>query len=115
MPKFYLVVVAENILIDRGMSDPLVGFVAQRCVSAKTEKDAIHLIKINVLKDWKINFNRDNKAGTPKLRMAQVSRVKNPFKRFKFADDFLLFRSDEECEEFIEKAAQAFKKWFVIR
>lgn len=115
MKKYYLVIVANNIHLERGIDLPITGFVAPRCVRGKNETDATHFAKIQLLKDWKITFNRNNKAGTPQLSVAQSKQIKNPFKRLQLSDDYLFFGTEDEKTHATDKAIAAFKRWFVIR
>ena len=115
MNRYYLVVIADNICLERGVDFPIAGFVAPRCIRAKDEQQAVQYVKIQLLKDWKHNFNRDNKAGTPRLAIEQISRIKNPLKRLQHSGEYFFFGIDEERTANIAKARKAFKHWFRIR
>ena len=115
MNRYYLTIIADKIHLERGVSLPLAGFVAQRVVRAKDEAGAIQYAKIQLLKDWKISFNRDNKAGTPQLEIFQCSQINNPFKRLKLENDYLFYSTEDEKSEGIQKATDGFKHWFIIR
>lgn len=115
MKKYYLTIVADNIHLERGIDLPITGFVAPRCARGKSELDAAQFAKIQLLKDWKTTFNRNNKAGTPQLSVVRCSQIKNPFKRLKQSDDYLFFGTEDEKISATEKSITAFKHWFIIR
>ncbi len=115
MNRYYLVVIADNIRLERGTDIPIAGFVAPRCIKARDEQSAKQLVKIQLLKDWKNNFNRDNKAGTPRLVVEYINRITNPFKRLRHPGEFFFFGVDEERLDSISRARSAFNRWFRIR
>ena len=115
MNRYYLVVVGDNICLERGTDIPIAGFVAPRCIRAPDEQYAEQHVKIELLKDWKNNFNRDNKAGTPRLAVEQIKRIKNPFKRLQHASEFFFFSVEDERAAMVESACAAFRRWFRIR
>ena len=96
MNRYYLTIIADKIHLERGVSLPLAGFVAQRVVRAKDEAGAIQYAKNQLLKDWKISFNRENKAGTPQLEIFQCSQITNPLKSLKLENKYLLYRTEDE-------------------
>lgn len=115
MSRYHLIIVGQNVLLDRGAGEPVLGFVAARIIRCKTEAEAINLAKINLLKEWKINFNRNNKAGTPSLSIEQITPIKNPFKKLKFANELWFFTDEDEKNTHLEKSRHALKRWFRIR
>ncbi|NNL10342.1 MAG: hypothetical protein HKO84_01080 [Pseudomonadales bacterium] len=115
MQRFYVVLVGDNILLEQGGDYPIAGFVAPRCVRGQDSAQAVQLAKIQLLKDWKLTFNRDNKAGTPRLEVAAVEQIKNPFKRLSNSQHFEFFGIDEERQAKTKAAIAAFQKWFRIR
>ncbi len=115
MKKYYLQILADNIYLQRGIDLPIGGFVAPRIVRAKTEDDAVNLAKINLLKEWKLTFNRDNKSGTPQLTILQCKRLRNPLKRLEQSDEYIFYGSEAEKQNAIDASQAALKRWFVIR
>ena len=115
MPRFHILFSGTDILLDQGAGEPIVGFIAPRIGKAKKEEDAINLAKINLLKHWKHNFNRDNKSGTPQITLLEVTRIKNPFKRLRFETELFFYRNLDERESTIERCQKALTRWFRIR
>lgn len=104
MAKYGVVILGEGIHLDGAGEDVATGFVSLRSIKATDEQDAIRRVTISLLQDWKILFNRDNKAGTPMLKAERVKRVRNPFKKIMLSDDFMFYSSSHEKRELLEKA-----------
>ncbi|MBT8148387.1 MAG: hypothetical protein HKO71_00955 [Pseudomonadales bacterium] len=115
MNRYYLVVVGDNICLERGADIPIAGFVAPRCIRACDEQHAVQTVKIELLKAWKHNFNRDNKAGTPRLDVAQIERIKNPLKRLQHGSEFFFYGIEEERATLLATACRASRRWFRMR
>lgn len=96
MAKYVLIVQGRNIFLDGVSEQVATGFVTLRSVKAKNEEDAIRIGQIGILKDWKLLFNRENKAGTPSLNIRSVKRIRNPFRKFILPSDFLFYSNEEE-------------------
>ena len=96
MAKYVLVIEGSNIYLDGVAEEVATGFFTLRTVKALSEEEAVRFSQISVLKDWKSLFNRDNKAGTPKLSIGSIKRSRNPFRRYSLPSDFLFFSNDEE-------------------
>lgn len=104
MAKYGVVILGEGIHLDGAGEDVATGFVALRSIKATDEQDAIRRVSIGLLQDWKILFNRDNKAGTPLLKAERVKRVRNPFKKIILSDDFMFYSGSQDKEELLENA-----------
>ncbi|MGB5325738.1 MAG: hypothetical protein WBN40_09995 [Pseudomonadales bacterium] len=115
MQRFYIVLVGDNICLEQGGDFPIAGFVAPRCARGVDPGQAVQLAKIELLKDWKLTFNRDNKAGTPRLAVAATERIKNPFKRLSREHHFEFFGIEAERAEKTAQAIAAFQRRFRIR
>lgn len=115
MPRFYIIFAGKDILLDRGAGEPIIGFIAPRLVAADSELDATNRAKIKLLKQWKLDFNRDNKSGTPQLEPLTIIPIKNPFKRMAFDSELYLYRDSDEREMHIQNCRHAVKRWFRIR
>lgn len=96
MAKYVLIITGSNILLDSVAEEVATGFVTLKTVKAASEEDAMRFGQINVLQEWKSLFNRDNKAGTPKLTVRSVKRVRNPFRRYNLPSDFVFFGNEDE-------------------
>jgi len=115
MNRYYVVFVGDNICLERGGDIPIAGFVAPRCIRAGDQQQAVQTAKIELLKAWKNNFNRDNKAGTPRLDVAQIEQIKNPFKRLQHSSEFLFYGVEEERATLLATACLASRRWFRMR
>lgn len=96
MAKYALVIVGSNIHLDGVSEDVATGFVTLKTVKAPSEEDAIRFGQINVLQEWKSLFNRDNKAGTPKLTIRSIKHIRNPFRRYILSSDFIFYGNEDE-------------------
>jgi len=114
MPRFYFVLSARGVLIDRHGCDPVIGFIAMREGKGADIGAAEKLVKIELLKEWKQTFNQNNKAGTPVLEVIHCSRIRNPLKKVRPRDDFQFFSEDAKRDELLEQACKAARSWLNI-
>ncbi len=115
MARFLITFVGDGIYVDRGEQAPYSGFVAMRCVRLRDAEQAVQRGKIELLKDWRMQFNRENKAGTPQVEVHSVERMRNPFKRLKLERDYQFFGSIDEREQAVAAAERAARRWFSVR
>ena len=115
MARFLVTFIGEGIYVDRGALAPYSGFVAMRCIRLGDAQEAVQRGKIELLKDWRAQFNRENKAGTPQLEVHSVQRLRNPLKRLKLERDYQFFGSVDEREAAVAAAERASRRWFSIR
>ena len=114
MPKYHFIFTGENIHIERGMQLPIYGFVAPRSIMARSEAEAEQRAKIELLKFWKLHFNQDNKAGTPRIEIDLKMRVQNPFRRLTGREEFFFYGNEEEKKQAFDTASKRFRKWLVF-
>ena len=115
MARFLITFIGDGIYVDRGAQAPYSGFVAMRCIRLSDEEQAVQRGKIELLKDWRAQFNRENKAGTPQLEVHSVRRLRNPLKRLKLERDYQFYGSIDERDDAVAAAERAVKRWFIVR
>ena len=115
MSRYYFVFSASGVLIDGHGSDPAIGFIAMREGRGRSQEEAERLAKIELLKQWKLAFNQNNKAGTPMLEIVHASRIRNPLKRVRVRDDFQFFSDNLQREAAIRQGVEAARKWLRIK
>ena len=114
MPRYLCLMDAPGIHLERGDQIPHCGFVAARIVKSKDASIAKQLATIELLKQWKLLFNRENRSGTPQVNVISCKKMRNPFKKLRYDQEFLFYSNSEEQQQKMALLERASKRWFRI-